>query len=141
MTGIEIFLLGSILVVGLFAAWNIGANDVANAMGTSVGSGALTLKRAVIVAAIFEFAGAVIVGSNVAETVRKKMFDPEKLNDIYGGDAAHVLACGMIASLLAAGTWLLIATWKHWPVSTTRRRVSVMSRPVWASTCTPGVQA
>lgn len=126
MTGIEIFLLGLIIVVGLFAAWNIGANDVANAMGTSVGSGALTLKRAVIVAAVFEFAGAVIVGSNVAETVRKKMFDPEKLNDIYGGDAAHVLACGMIASLLAAGTWLMIATWKHWPVSTTHSIVGAV---------------
>lgn len=124
--GTEYFLLGLILVVGLFAAWNIGANDVANAMGTSVGSGALTLKRAVIIAAVFEFSGAVIVGSNVAETVRKKMFDPEKLNDFYGSDAPTILACGMIASLMAAGTWLLIATWKHWPVSTTHSIVGAV---------------
>ncbi|MBC8289310.1 MAG: inorganic phosphate transporter [Planctomycetes bacterium] len=126
LTATDYFLLGLILVVGLFAAWNIGANDVANAMGTSVGSGALTLKRAVIVAAIFEFSGAVIVGSNVAETVRKKMFDPEKLTDFYGTNAPTVLACGMIASLLAAGTWLLIATWKHWPVSTTHSIVGAV---------------
>ena len=66
MTGVETFLLGSLLVCGFYAAWNIGANDVANAMGTSVGSGALTLRRAVILAAIFEFLGAVVVGSNVS---------------------------------------------------------------------------
>ncbi len=126
MTGTEIFLLGSILVIGLYAAWNIGANDVANAMGTSVGSGALTLKRAVILAAVFEFLGAVIVGSNVAETVRKKMFDPEQLTVIYGSNGAYVLACGMIASLLAAGTWLMIATWKSWPVSTTHSIVGAV---------------
>jgi len=122
----EYFLLGLILVVGLFAAWNIGANDVANAMGTSVGSGALTLRNAVIIAACFEFAGAVIVGSNVAETVRKKMFDPEKLTDFYGNNAPLILGCGMIASLLAAGTWLMIATWKHWPVSTTHSIVGAV---------------
>jgi len=122
----ELFLLGLILVVGLFAAWNIGANDVANAMGTSVGSGALTLRNAVIIAACFEFAGAVIVGSNVAETVRKKMFDPSKLTDFYGEHAPLILGCGMIASLLAAGTWLMIATWKHWPVSTTHSIVGAV---------------
>lgn len=126
MTGAEIFLLGSILVFGLYAAWNIGANDVANAMGTSVGSGALTLKRAVILAAVFEFLGAVIVGSNVAETVRKKMFDPEQLTVIYGSHGAHVLACGMIASLLAAGTWLMLATFRSWPVSTTHSIVGAV---------------
>ena len=73
MTSVLIFL---VLICGFYVAWNIGANDVANAMGTSVGSGALTLRNAVILAAIFEFAGAAIVGSNVSETVRKKMFDP-----------------------------------------------------------------
>lgn len=126
MTSVEIFLLGSLLVFGLYAAWNIGANDVANAMGTSVGSGALTLRRAVILAAIFEFLGAVVVGSNVAETVRKKMFDPQDLMVLYGDQAAMVLACGMIASLMAAGTWLMIATWKQWPVSTTHSIVGAV---------------
>lgn len=107
------------LICGFYAAWNIGANDVANAMGTSVGSGALTLRRAVILAAIFEFAGAYLVGGNVSETVRKKMFDPAEITTIYGADAPYILACGMIAALIAAGTWLLIATWMSWPVSTT----------------------
>jgi inorganic phosphate transporter, PiT family len=125
---VEVFLLGLLLVVGLYSAWNIGANDVANAMGTSVGSGALTLKRAVIVAAIFEFGGAVLIGSDVADTVRKGMFDPEKLNELYPkpGQAGLVLGCGMIASLLAAGTWLMIATWKQWPVSTTHSIVGAV---------------
>ncbi len=123
---LEYFLLGTILVVGLYSAWNIGANDVANAMGTSVGSGALTLKRAVIVAAVFEFGGAVLVGSNVANTIRKGMFDPEELTQFYGDQAGLVLGCGMIASLMAAGTWLLIATWKHWPVSTTHSIVGAV---------------
>ena len=74
--GVELVLIILILVCGFYVAWNIGANDVANAMGTSVGSGALTLRRAVILAAIFEFAGAYIVGSNVSKTVRKGIFDP-----------------------------------------------------------------
>ncbi|MDA1013681.1 MAG: inorganic phosphate transporter [Planctomycetota bacterium] len=127
MIDTQTFLLGLLLFTGLYAAWNIGANDVANAMGTSVGSGALTLRRAVILAAIFEFLGAVIVGSNVSETVRKKMFDPADLTKIYGKEeAALVLGCGMIASLLAAGTWLLIATWKQWPVSTTHSIVGAV---------------
>lgn len=120
------FLLGTLLIVGLYSAWNIGANDVANAMGTSVGSGALTLKQAVIVAAIFEFGGAVLIGSNVANTVRKGIFDPTKLTAEYGDQAHLVLGCGMIASLLAAGTWLMIATWRQWPVSTTHSIVGAV---------------
>jgi phosphate/sulfate permease len=123
---VEYILIGLILVCGFYVAWNIGANDVANAMGTSVGSGALTLRRAVILAAIFEFAGAYIVGSNVSETVRKGMFDPLALNDLYGDSAPYVLGCGMIAALLAAGTWLLIATWMSWPVSTTHSIVGAV---------------
>ena len=119
MTGLEWAMIGLILVVGFYMAWNIGANDVANAMGTSVGSGALTLKKAVILAAIFEFSGAYIVGANVSETVRKKMFDPALLEGFYGDQASIVLACGMVAALLAAGTWLLIASRFGWPVSTT----------------------
>ena len=192
------------LICGFYVAWNIGANDVANAMGTSVGSGALTLTTAVILAAIFEFAGAYIVGANVSETVRKKLFDPGKIvervdldtpanlklksinhlvehgAEVKSGDALFelvaengvtkrfkspvdghfsmtplesvgdeseidltkinhaysvelnrieapfILACGMIASLLAAGTWLLIATWMTWPVSTTHSIVGAV---------------
>jgi PiT family inorganic phosphate transporter len=122
----DIFVISIVALMGLYMAWNIGANDVANAMGTSVGSGALTLRNAVILAAIFEFAGAAIVGSNVSETVRKGMFDPSQLNILYPGQGHYVLACGMIAALLAAGTWLLIATWLHWPVSTTHSIVGAV---------------
>ena len=126
MPSFEFVLIGLTLLCGFYVAWNIGANDVANAMGTSVGSGALTLRRAVLLAAVFEFAGAYLVGSNVSETVRKKMFDPAMLTDIYGEQAAYILACGMIASLMAAGTWLLIATWASWPVSTTHSIVGAV---------------
>jgi len=102
------------IVFGLFMAWGIGANDVANAMGTSVGSGALTFKQAVIIAAVFEFAGAILAGGEVTSTIRKSIIDVSSL-----GDTPEVLIHGMLASLLAAGCWLLIATRKGWPVSTT----------------------
>lgn len=102
------------LVISFYMAWNIGANDVANAMGTSVGSGALTLKWAILVAAIMEFAGAFLVGSHVTNTVRKGIIDPV----VFIGDPNSYIY-GMIAALLAAGTWLNIASYKGWPVSTT----------------------
>lgn len=126
MLTLDFILMALVLIFGFYAAWNIGANDVANAMGTSVGSGALTMRNAVILAAIFEFAGAVIVGANVSETVRKKMFDPAMITEMYGDQAHYVLACGMIAALMAAGTWLLIATWASWPVSTTHSIVGAV---------------
>jgi len=101
-------------VFGLFMAWGIGANDVANAMATSVGSKALTIKQAILIAAIFEFAGAVLAGGQVTKTIRKGIIDA-------GGLAAtpELLVYGMLAALLAAGCWLLIASHKGWPVSTT----------------------
>ncbi len=83
MTGIGVLIVLT-LICGFYVAWNIGANDVANAMGTSVGSGALTLRRAVILAAVFEFAGAYIVGSNVSNTVRRKIFDPAEITRLHG---------------------------------------------------------
>ena len=126
MIGIDGILIALVLIVGFYAAWNIGANDVANAMGTSVGSGALTLKQAVVLAGIFEFLGAYLVGSNVTETVRKRMFDPELLPGIHGEQAALVLGLGMIAALIATGTWLLLASYFHWPVSTTHTIVGAV---------------
>ncbi len=126
MTGIEGALIALVLIVGFYTAWNIGANDVANAMGTSVGSGALTLRQAVIVAGIFEFLGAFLAGANVSETVRKKMFDPGLLPGIYGDQAAVILALGMIAALLATGTWLMVASYLRWPVSTTHSIVGAV---------------
>jgi inorganic phosphate transporter, PiT family len=99
---------------GLYMAWGIGANDVANAMGTSVGSGALTLRRAVIIAAILEFSGAFLAGTHVSETVRKGIVDPA----LFANDGLSFML-GMLSALLAAGVWLQIASWKGWPVSTT----------------------
>ena len=102
------------VVVGFYMAWNIGANDVANAMGTSVGSGSLTFRQAVVVAAIFEFAGAVLVGSSVTDTVRKGIVQPE---DFAGNP--EVLMYGMLAALISAAVWLNVATYFGQPVSTT----------------------
>jgi len=121
MTPVEWTLLILTLVFGFYMAWNIGANDVANAMGTSVGSGALTLKRAVILAAVLEFAGAFLVGQHVSDTVRKGIINPEVF-----ADEPMVLAYGMIASLLAAGIWLQIASYFGWPVSTTHSIVGAI---------------
>ena len=108
-------------VFGLFMAWGIGANDVANAMATSVGSKALTIKQAIIVAAIFEFAGAVLAGGQVTKTIRKGIIDA----DIMSG-SPDLLLYGMLASLLAAGLWLLIASRNGWPVSTTHSIVGAI---------------
>jgi PiT family inorganic phosphate transporter len=102
------------VVFGVFMAWGIGANDVANAMATSVGSKALTIKQAIIVAAIFEFLGAVLAGGEVTSTIRKGIVDA----DLLAG-SPELLVYGMLAALLAAGTWLLIASRNGWPVSTT----------------------
>ncbi|WP_371186412.1 inorganic phosphate transporter [Thalassotalea maritima] len=108
-------------VVGFFMAWGIGANDVANAMGTSVGSKALTIKQAIIIAMIFEFAGAYLAGGEVTSTIRKGIIDSS-----YFVDIPEQLVFGMIAALLAAGTWLLIASYMGWPVSTTHSIVGAL---------------
>ena len=106
---------------GLFMAWGIGANDVANAMGTSVGSRALTFKQAVVIAAVFELAGAVLAGGEVTQTIRKGIIDVSSL-----GNTPELLVYGMLASLLAAGIWLLVATHMGWPVSTTHSIVGAI---------------
>lgn len=102
-------------------AWGIGANDVANAMATSIGSGALTIKQALLVAGVFEFAGAVLAGGEVTQTVRKGMVDTSAFSA-----QPEILIFGMLASLLAAGTWLLIASRNGWPVSTTHSIVGAI---------------
>ena len=111
---VETILLYLAIACGFYMAWSIGANDVANAMGTSVGSGALTIKRAVIIAAILEFAGAFLVGTNVSETIRKGIINPEVFQN-----APLDLVFGMVGALLAAAIWLQVASYYGWPVSTT----------------------
>jgi PiT family inorganic phosphate transporter len=106
---------------GVFMAWGIGANDVANAMATSVGSKALTIKQAIFVAAVFEFLGAVLAGGAVTSTIRQGIVDAELLSG-----TPELLVYGMLASLLAAGTWLLIASRNGWPVSTTHSIVGAI---------------
>ena len=106
---------------GFFMAWGIGANDVANAMGTSVGSRALTIKQAILVAMIFEFAGAYLAGGEVTSTIRKGIIDADQLSD-----DPELMVYGMMSALLAAGTWLLIASMKGWPVSTTHSIVGAI---------------
>ena len=108
-------------VFGLFMAWGIGANDVANAMATSVGSGAITIKQAIIIAAIFEFTGAVLAGGQVTATIRKGIIDVSTLSS-----TPELLVYGMLAALLAAGIWLLIASRLGWPVSTTHSIVGAI---------------
>jgi PiT family inorganic phosphate transporter len=107
-------LIGLAAFVGFIMAWGIGANDVANAMGTSVGSKALTMKQAIFIAMIFEFAGAYLAGGEVTSTIRKGIID-----SAYFIDAPEYLVLGMISSLFAAGIWLAVASYFGWPVSTT----------------------
>ena len=109
------------VIFGVFMTWGIGANDVANALGTSVGSGAITVKTAIIIAVIFEFAGAAIAGGNVTRTIRKDIIDPSQI-----GDRPELIIFGMLAALLAAGCWLAIASQKGWPVSTTHSIVGAI---------------
>jgi len=113
--------IGLAALFGLFMAWGIGANDVANAMGTSVGSKALSFKQAVLIAAVFELSGAILAGGEVTATIRKGIIDVSSL-----GNTPELLVYGMLASLLAAGIWLLVASRQGWPVSTTHSIVGAI---------------
>ncbi|MDX1401549.1 MAG: inorganic phosphate transporter [Kiloniellales bacterium] len=109
------------VIFGLFMTWGIGANDVANALGTSVGSGAVTVRTAIIIAAIFEFLGAAVAGGPVTKTIRKGIIDPEPI-----ASQPDILVFGMLAALLAAAIWLMVASVKGWPVSTTHSIVGAL---------------
>ena len=111
---LDTFLLSFAVIACIYMACNIGANDVANAMGTSVGSKALTFKQAIMIAAVAEFIGAFFVGGHVSDTIRKGMLDPT----IFEAVPYH-LVYGMISALIAAALWLHIASYLGWPVSTT----------------------
>ena len=104
---------------GFFMAWGVGANDVANAMGTSVGSKALTIKQAILVAMVFEFCGAYFAGGEVTETIKNGILDASQISP-------DLFILGMMSSLLAAGSWLMIASIKGWPVSTTHSIVGAV---------------
>ncbi|EKE87506.1 inorganic phosphate transporter [Idiomarina xiamenensis] len=121
LTSYGVILIALAAIFGFFMAWGIGANDVANAMGTSVGSKALTIKQAIFIAMIFEFAGAYLAGGEVTATIRKGIID-----SAYFIDSPDLLVFGMIASLLAAGFWLLFASYLGWPVSTTHSIVGAI---------------
>ena len=118
--GIPLIII-SAAMLGFFTAYGVGANDVANAMGTSVGSKVLTIKQAVLIAAIFEFLGAFLAGGGVTQTIRKGVIDPA----LFDANL-EILIFGMISALFAAGAWLLIASLRGWPVSTTHTIVGAI---------------
>ncbi len=108
---------GSTIAIALYVAWSIGANDLANSMGTSVGSKALSLKQAILVAGIFEFLGATLVGVHVTKTIRFGIVDPQA--PIFSSDP-YIYLYGMLAALLAASIWITISTYYSLPISTTQ---------------------
>lgn len=113
--------VGLAVIFGLYMTWGIGANDAANAMGTSVGAKAITIRQAIIIAAVFEFSGAFLAGGRVTSTIRKGIIDPSGIVD-----SPEILLFGMLAALLAAGTWLWMASARGWPVSTTHSIVGAI---------------
>ena len=123
------------LAFGLCVCWGMGANNVANAMGTSVGSGALTVRRALILAAVMEFAGAYLAGGEVAATISKGIIDGRLFEPV-----PHLLLYGMIGALLAAGIWLTVASMRGWcrrPIPSSARCAAPVS-PRSASTRSTG---
>lgn len=120
MSHAELYILLA-CIFGFFMAWGVGANDVANAMATSVGSRAINLRQAVIIASIFEFLGAFLAGGQVTDTIRSKIIDLSVL-----ADTPDLLVYGMLSALLSAGIWLFVATYRGWPVSTTHSIVGAL---------------
>lgn len=121
ITSYGTILIALAVIFGVYMTWGIGANDLANAMGTSVGAGAVTVRQAICIAIIFEFLGAVLAGGHVTKTIRKGIVDP---TNIIG--SPEILIFGMLASLLAAAVWLMIASAKGWPVSTTHSIIGAL---------------
>ncbi len=119
LTNFQLVILGSGLLAGLYMAWNIGANDVANSMSTAVGAEAITYRQAIIIASILTVAGAVLVGGHVTATVKGGIFDPSSLPDTK-------LALGGLSAVIASGLWVTIATWKSLPISTSHSIIGGM---------------
>jgi len=107
-------------IFGFYMAWNIGANDVANSMASSVGAKAITIRQAIFLAGILNIVGAVFIGSHVTNTIRKGIVSTDIMTD------PHVALIGALSALLAAALWVSFATWKSLPVSTTHSIVGAM---------------
>jgi PiT family inorganic phosphate transporter len=120
--------LGITAILAFYLAWNLGANDVANAMGTSVGSKAVTLRQALAIAGILEFAGAVLFGQGVSATLATEVANPELF-----AETPQLLILGMVSVLIACGVWLQIATSKGWPVSSSHATVGAIAGFSWAA--------
>jgi PiT family inorganic phosphate transporter len=112
----------ALILAGLYMAWNIGANDLANAMGTSVGTGALSIKQVIIIAAIFEFLGAVFFGKRVTSTIAKGIVPIDIISEVH----PNIVVFGMLAAILAAGFWITLATFYNLPVSTSHSIVGAV---------------
>ncbi|MGH7507640.1 MAG: inorganic phosphate transporter, partial [Longimicrobiales bacterium] len=125
---VGLIIFAATLAAGAYMAWSIGANDVANAMGTSVGSGALTLTMAIVLAAIMEFSGAVLVGSHVTDTIAKGIVETTLFaaDGPLGADGPVLLGLAMLCALLASAAWLHLATHFGLPVSTTHSIVGAV---------------
>jgi sodium-dependent phosphate transporter len=108
------FMLIAGFIISFFLAFGIGANDVANSFGTSVGSKVLTLKQACILATIFEILGAILIGAKVSGTIRKGILDP---NEFVGSETELML--GYVSALAGCCIWLIVATILNLPVSGT----------------------
>ncbi len=115
-------ILGITVLMGLYMAWTIGANDFANSMADAVGSRAITIRQAVILGALCEFAGSILVGAHVTDTVRKGIVDPKLL-----AATPELFALGMVCALLACALWLHLASWWGMPVSTTHSIVGAVA--------------
>ncbi|WP_369815982.1 inorganic phosphate transporter [Anabaena sp. CA = ATCC 33047] len=117
-----------VAILAFYVAWNLGANDVANAMGTSVGSKAITLKQALIIAGVLEFTGAVLFGHQVTATLATKVAKP----DLFAA-TPQVLVIGMLTVLISCGMWLQIATTRGLPVSSSHAVVGAIAGFSWVA--------
>ena len=133
----SLIIIGSATAIGLYMAWSIGSNDVANSMATSVGSKALTFRQAVVVAGILTALGAILVGSHVAETVKSGIIK-EKVVCSTEPNILMIITLGFLASILAAAIWVTISTWKEMPISTTHSIIGALvgfGLVQWGTTC------
>lgn len=116
-------------IFGFYMAWTIGANDVANSMGTVFGSKTLSIKRVILIAVTFEFLGAFLLGSHVTKTLKSGIVDPTPFQDpgMFNGNGEFIFIAGMLSVLLAAALWVTLATYKSLPISTSQSIVGAVA--------------